>query len=337
MPRFRFDPARDRALDLDDDAFDDDAFDDDAFDDDVVGRRAPVTPRRRDRSRTEASAAGDARTDLPIAADAVTDDTFVDDRLPPGAALSSYPAADHGPRPRPRWVITTGNAYDLELGVVKTGKEADVDLVQRVDIDSGRSVLLAAKRYRSAQHRMFHRDAGYLEGRAVRRSREMRAMGNRTAFGRELIAGQWAAAEFSILGRLWSAGAPVPYPVQSSGTELLLEFIGDVDTRTAAPRLAETPRDQDATWDLWHQCVAAVLTLGAAGYTHGDLSPYNVLVHDGRLVLIDLPQVVDLFGNPQGFEFLARDCRNICSWFTSRGVDADADQLARDVIAAASP
>ncbi len=55
--------------------------------------------------------------------------------------------------------------------------------------------------------------------------------------------------------------------------------------------------------------------LADAGYAHGDLSPYNVLVHDGRLVLIDLPQAVDLVGNPQGFAFLRRDCDNICTWF----------------------
>ena len=31
---------------------------------------------------------------------------------------------------------------------------------------------------------MFHRDAGYLEGRRTRFTRENRAMANRTAFGR---------------------------------------------------------------------------------------------------------------------------------------------------------
>ena len=63
-----------------------------------------------------------------------------------------------------------------------------------------------------------------------------------------------------------------------------------------------------------------VLTqLADVGYAHGDLSPYNVLVHEGRLVLIDLPQAVDLVGNPQGFEFLRRDCVNICTWFAHRG------------------
>ena len=70
-------------------------------------------------------------------------------------------------------------------------------------------------------------------------------MANRTAFGKQLIAGQWAAAEFAILSRLWSAGAAVPYPVQLLGTELMMELIGDADG-TAAPRLAQLRPDAGA-------------------------------------------------------------------------------------------
>jgi RIO kinase 1 len=226
-------------------------------------------------------------------------------------------------------VITSPGTVDLDLGVFKTGKEADVSLVRRSWV--GADVLLAAKQYRDAEHRMFHRDAGYLEGRHVRRSREMRAMATRTEFGRELIAGQWAAAEFAVLARLWSAGAAVPYPVQLFGTELMMEFIGS-DEGVAAPRLAQLrPKPVDAT-DLFDQLRDALVQLADAGYTHGDLSPYNVLVHDGRLVLIDLPQAVDLVGNPQGFEFLHRDCENICSWFRARTVDAGTDALYNDLL-----
>jgi RIO kinase 1 len=126
-------------------------------------------------------------------------------------------------------VLTELAAVDTELGVLKTGKEADVHLVRRGLPDGSREALLAAKRYRSDEHRLFHRDAGYLEGRRVRRSREMRAMESRSAFGRNLIAEQWAAAEFSALSRLWMAGAPVPYPVQQHGTEL--EFLGPRETK----------------------------------------------------------------------------------------------------------
>ena len=37
----------------------------------------------------------------------------------------------HGPQPRPSWVITSDAALDTELGVLKTGKEADVFLIER--------------------------------------------------------------------------------------------------------------------------------------------------------------------------------------------------------------
>ena len=216
-------------------------------------------------------------------------------------------------------MITSGDALDIERGPIKTGKEADVHLVERCDPDDGRHVLLAAKRYRDADHRLFHRDVGYLEGRRTRKTRETRAMGTRTDFGRQVIAQQWAATEFDTLGRLWSMGIAVPYPVQLADREVLLEFIGGPDG-IPAPRLAEAALTDDELTAMWEQCVDAVLALGALGYTHGDLSPYNILVDDGRVVLIDLPQVVDLVVNPQGLDYLARDCTNLCTWFARRRV-----------------
>jgi RIO kinase 1 len=288
-------------------------FDDDA--DDLVGdvpTRRPRPPRRRPTPPPEP-------------------DVFVDPRLAGGDTLSTYPDATHGPQPVPDWVVRSGNALDTDHGPIKTGKEADVHLVERRDPDTGQTVLLAAKRYRSADHRLFHRDAGYLEGRRVRKSRETRAMANRTGLGRQLIAEQWAATEFTTLGRLWSAGVPVPYPVQLAGSELLLELIGA--DGAAAPRLAEISGDPDELTALWEQCIDVLCAVGAAGFTHGDLSAFNVLVDDGRIVLIDLPQIVDIVINPQGREFLARDCRNIAAWFTRRGVAADADELEALILA----
>lgn len=106
-------------------------------------------------------------------------------------------------------MITEHAAVDTELGVLKTGKEADVHLVERAVPRTDRRALVAAMRFRSAGHRMFHRDAGYLEGRRVRRSRETRAMANRTRFGRDILAGQWASAEFAALSTLWADGVAV--------------------------------------------------------------------------------------------------------------------------------
>ncbi len=244
------------------------------------------------------------------------------DGLPEGDRWSTWdqPAAgERGPQPYPGWLVTELAAVDTELGILKTGKEADVFLLRRGVPRTGPCCLLAAKRYRDAGHRMFHRDSGYLEGRRVRESRASRAMAGRTAFGREAIAGQWALAEFAALVRLYESGVPVPYPVQVTGTELLMEFIGEPDG-TAAPRLAETRPGGGELHALWDQLVMAVVTLARDGLAHGDLSAYNLLVHQKRLIMIDLPQVVDVIANPQGAMYLERDAANVGAWFTARGL-----------------
>jgi RIO kinase 1 len=252
------------------------------------------------------------------------EDAVVDDRPEGGEPWSSWGDADErGPEPYPTWVVTELAAVDHELGVLKTGKEADVFLVERGLPGGDRACLLAAKRYRGGDHRLFHRDAGYLEGRRVRATREMRAMRTRSHFGRNLIAQQWAAAEFAALRLLWVAGAPVPYPVQRIGTELLEEFVGDADG-VAAPRLVQLRPGRRELAGLWRQLVDAMVVLARAGYTHGDLSAYNLLVHRGELVLIDLPQLVDVVANPQGRAFLERDVRTVAAWFGSHGLPADA-------------
>ena len=236
--------------------------------------------------------------------------------------------------PRPDWVITDDAAVDTELGVLKTGKEADVCLIDRsVPGDPSRRSLLAAKRYRGAERRQFHRDAGYTEGRRVRKSRDNRAMQKKTAWGREIASGQWAYAEFQALSALWSAGVPVPYPVMIDGTEILMEFI-EVEGDTA-PRLAQVRPDRALVASYWDQVRDAMATMARMGWAHGDLSPYNMLAQGDRVVIIDLPQVLDIVANPNGVDFLHRDCRNVCQWFASRGLDVDADELLAELLAQA--
>jgi RIO kinase 1 len=241
--------------------------------------------------------------------------------LPEGDRWSTWDQSiptQRGPKPHPAWLVTDLAAVDTELGILKTGKEADVFLIRR-GVPGARSCLLAAKRYRDAGHRMFHRDSGYLEGRRVRESRVNRAVASRSAFGRQAIAGQWAHAEFTALARLYAAGVPVPYPAQVLDTELLLEFIGSADG-IAAPRLAETRPARAELAGLWDQLVQALVALARDGLAHGDLSAYNLLVHEGRLVMIDLPQVVDVIANPRGEFYLTRDAENVARWFTTHGL-----------------
>src|SRR6478735_5860581 len=236
-----------------------------------------------------------------------------------------------GPEPRPDWVVTSQGAIDTELGILKTGKEADVFLVERADpLEPERGVVMAAKRYRAPEHRTFHRSASYTEGRSMKRSRDERALKRKSTFGREVAAGEWAVSEWGALVRLWNLGVPVPYPVQIDGTEILMELI-TLDGE-AAPRLARTRPDRARLASYFEQLREAMVTMASAGIVHGDLSPYNTLAAGDRLVIIDLPQVVDLVANPAGVDFLMRDCHHMCSWFVARGLDVDEHQLFADLL-----
>jgi RIO kinase 1 len=226
-----------------------------------------------------------------------------------------------GPQPQPDWLLSGPGVAERDIRVLKTGKEADVHLIERRCFDSGRTEFLAAKRYRSGQHRMFRRDASYRDGRDMRATREGRGQASsRWEPEEELTYAGWAGVEFDTLCKLWEAGAPVPYPVQQSGSEVLMEYLGDADG-FGAPRLAELRPSVEELYDLWQQLVESMTLLARAGLAHGDLSAFNLLVHYERLMIIDLPQVIDLAHNPRGIDFLARDARNMAGWFRLKGID----------------
>lgn len=253
--------------------------------------------------------------------------------------MSTYPAAIHGPEPVPDWVITSGDARDEDLGSLKSGKEADVSIVERTFGDERN--LLAAKRYRDTDHRQFRNDAKYRMGKQPDDGRLGRAIKKKTATGNAAKAGIWAQAEFETIARLWEAGLPVPYPVQLSGTELMLEYIGDDDG--AAPRLAEFRGSRDVLESLRDQAVAVLWGLAGAAIVHGDLSAYNTLVWNETLYVIDLPQAAELTDvtraaqyNSNALDFLQRDCRNLLGYFQKKGLSTpDPDVLFGELVATA--
>jgi RIO kinase 1 len=261
--------------------------------------------------------------------------TPLDDPDGPGRRWTTWLDVEplcRGPEPRPDWVVTDQAAVDTDLGILKTGKEAEVVLLERA-VPGGPSVVMAAKRYRDADHRSFHRSASYTEGRRTRNTRDARAIARRTAHGRAVAAGQWAGAEWDVLKRLWCAGLPVPYPVQLDGTEILMELV--THDGTSAPRLAQARPDRSLLARYFEQLREALATMAQLGIVHGDLSAYNVLAAGDRVVVIDLPQAVDLVGNPQGMDFLLRDCTNLCRWFRGRGLEVDEQDLFSDVVGSA--
>jgi len=278
----------------------------------------------------------DASTDptVDLDPDFIFDFRPLDEHLAEGQRYSTYWDVEplmRGPQPVPDWLVTDRAAVDTDLGVLKTGKEADVSVIERAVADA--ACLLAAKRYRDAEHRDFHRNAGYTEGRRVRNTRDARAMARKTAYGRKVEGAQWAWAEWESLKRCHEAGVPVPYPVQIDGTEILMELV-TVDGEPA-PRLAGARPAPDLLAHWFDQLREAMRALAERGLAHGDLSPYNILAAGERLVLIDLPQVVDIVANPRGADFLERDCHNVCTWFARRGLAVDEHELFAELLASA--
>jgi len=99
------------------------------------------------------------------------------------------------------------------------------------------------------------------------------------------------------------------------------------------PRLAQTRPEPALLQSYFDQLRDALATMVQAGVVHGDLSAYNVLAAGPRLVIIDLPQIVDLVGNQNGLDFLMRDCANICGWFRGKGLAVDEQELFGELMA----
>jgi RIO kinase 1 len=238
---------------------------------------------------------------------------------------STYLDAEHGPDPVPDWVITSGDATQSELGLLKTGKEADVHLVERRLGDDCN--ILAAKRYRKFEDRLFRNDARYRAGRRTGESRLDKAMAEGNKAGMAFRARMWLATEFDVLCRLWAGGVSVPYPVQKRGNELMVELVGTPEV--AAPRLVHARLSRDALEEAWRQLVVNLTAMLRCGVVHGDLSPYNILwdAAGSRLVIIDFPQSVDPIAHPEGLSLLERDVANVTDWSGRRGLRCDAARL----------
>ena len=219
---------------------------------------------------------------------------------------------------------------DLITGVLRpltSGKEATVYCCKAHP--STGVELLAAKVYRSRDHRSFKRDAAYHEGRVVTDARLRRAVAGKSRTGRRVQFSGWAEHEFEMLCALHDAGADVPEPVAQTGSALLMEYIGDQET--SAPLLKHVPLTADEARNHFDAILRNVELFLACDIVHADLSPFNILCWDGSVKIIDLPQAVDAFDNPNAHSFLRRDIANVCRQFARFGVSADASRMADDL------
>lgn len=249
-------------------------------------------------------------------------------------------------RAAPAW-LTQGDTVDEVLGLLKTGKEAEVFVVERRTLDGRHAAVLAHKRYRPtkvshkgelqelgfSRARTFANDALYHEGRKFRYSRDQRAVDRMTDRGKRLLAERWPGQELESLTRAHEAGVTVPYPVEFSGDGMLMQFVGDGEE--AAPRLVNARLPPDRAAAAYAQVIADLAALTRAGLVHADLSPYNLLWWRDRVWMIDFPQAVDLVLNPHGFDLLHHDVTTVCAWFARQGVACDGEAVFAGLLAEA--
>ena len=222
-------------------------------------------------------------------------------------------------------------AMDTLIGELKSGKEATVYLAE------GPQGLLAAKLYSDMAVRSFKNDQVYRDGRFIGDAKIEKAIAQRSRTGLNVQQALWILHEYIQLWELYEAGIPVPKPAvgpglnecAKAGRVVLMEFIGD-ETGVAAPRLADIRLEPDEAEDAFEQSLDIMVNLLKLGKIHGDYSAYNLLWWEGRVIVIDVPQMVNIAENKHAPELLGQDVTSLCQSFR-RTIDADPQIVLRRV------
>ena len=201
-------------------------------------------------------------------------------------------------------------------GPISTGKEAHVFLAEA----GGDDVAVKIYRINASDFRQMRR---YLEG-----DPRFRNIGS----NKKQVVFAWTKKEFANLRRAGAAGVRVPEPIAVERNVLVMAFVGRDGER--AKRLGEIHiENPQTTYEVLREYARRLYD---TGLVHGDLSEYNIVVHDSQLWIIDLGQAVTIH-HPNSREFLERDCRNVANFFARQGLDTTGEELLAHVTSEAAP
>jgi RIO kinase 1 len=145
----------------------------------------------------------------------------------------------------------------------------------------------------------------------------------RTFRNRRDLIYEWANKEFKNLQLLENIGVLVPHPIRRIKNVLVMEYIGD--------RVAPAPLLKEVKLTNPKKFLDKIIEYMDKMYkkaelVHGDLSEYNILVHNEKPYIIDVGQTV-IKDHPSALEFLRRDIYNITRFFRNKynikGYDED--------------
>jgi len=213
---------------------------------------------------------------------------------------------------------------DELLHIIKSGKEATVYLGRNSE------GYCAVKVYTDLRVRSFKNDNVYRQGRFIGDARAEKAIDQGSQFGLNAHQILWVSEEFRQMNFLYQEGIPVPKPIATSGIVVLMEFIGD--DGEAAPRISDLDLEKYEAKDAFRQSLTILEKIVSIGRIHGDLSAYNLLWHNGKVIVIDFPQVINIERNSSAREILKRDVDSLCKSFKKHKVAADPDRIFRDML-----
>jgi len=187
------------------------------------------------------------------------------------------------------------------VGTIKSGKEADVWLVQI------KKMQYALKVYDS--NAQLSTKGQYTEGQWINESSLRKAVSQKTKVGKSLQQRLWTKREYYLLKKLFGQGAIVPEVFDYTDNAILMQYLGDENG--FAPRLVDIELSDVMKTKVLDEIEAGIKLFIDNGIVHGDLSAYNILWWDGKPWVIDFPQAVDIRHNPNWKQFYDRDVQNI--------------------------
>ena len=131
----------------------------------------------------------------------------------------------------------------------------------------------------------------------------------------------WVQREYRNLMIARDAQVPVPLAMAFMNNVLVLECVESYGHVASKLKDAEPSNPGQ----FFKETVEGMKRLYGAKLVHGDLSPFNILNREDKPVFIDFSQTAPL-DHSQAVEFLERDIRNVCKYFSSLGIQADEEK-----------
>lgn len=129
----------------------------------------------------------------------------------------------------------------------------------------------------------------------------------------------WSEKEFRNLKRLKLHGFNVPEPAELRSNILLMEFLSSDRKGWPAPKLKDYEfANLEEVQSVYEEVLVNMrLMYQKCKLIHADLSEYNLIIHQGKVYIIDVSQSIEPT-HPMAFDFLRMDIKNINDYFEKK-------------------